>query len=278
MILFQIFIKEREDLEVFSIAIVTIFGLIFGSFLGMLVYRLPLEISLINPKRSYCPKCDHQIQWYENIPIFSYFFLRGSCSHCKTNISIKYLVIEFTTVVVTLLLYLKLGINYQFFILLALFYSLIVLSFIDLKYKAVPDYLLLFGLVVTIVYILLYEIENIVTLFIFAGAIVILEMFVTFYIQNIKAKIVKDESLKVQKSLGEGDIPIFAIIGGILGVQLGMVAIFLSAILAIIPSIINIMKKKENETPFIPFLSLGFIIVFLGEFYILDIINMINGK
>lgn len=265
-------------MEVFNIVLITIFGLVIGSFLAMLVYRLPLGISLLNPKRSLCPQCNYQIRWYENIPVFSYLFLKGKCSHCKTKISVIYPVIESITALVTLFLFLKLGFNNQFFILLVLFYSLIVLSFIDLKYKAVPDYLLLLSLTIAIVYILLYNIENIVTLFIFVGAIVILEMFVTFYIQNIKSKIVGDESLQEQKSLGEGDIPIFAIIGGILGVKLGIVAIFLSAILAIIPSIVNIIKKKENETPFIPFLSLGFIIVFLGEFYILDIINIVYGK
>lgn len=265
-------------MEVFNIVIVAIGALIIGSFLAMLVYRLPLGISLLNPKRSMCPQCQYQIQWYENIPIFSYLFLKGECSHCKTKISITYTIIELSTLIVTLFLFIKVGLNYQFFILLVLFYSLIVLSFIDLKYKAVPDYLLVISLSIAIGYILLFNTENIVTLFTFAGAIVVLEMFVTFYIQNIKAKIVGDESLKEQKSLGEGDIPIFAIIGGILGVKLGILAIFLSAILAIIPSLVNIIKKKESETPFIPFLSLGFLIVFLGEFYILDIFNMVNGK
>ncbi len=265
-------------MEVFSIIIITIFGLIFGSFLTMLVYRLPLGISLIKPKRSTCPNCTHQINWYENIPLFSYLYLKGYCSHCKTKISFIYPIIEVITAIVTLLLFLKLGLTSQFFMGLSLFYSLIVLSFIDLKYKAVPDYLLLISLGIAIAYIFIYNIENIVTIFIFAGAIVILEMFVTFYIQNIKSKIVGDESLKEQKSLGEGDVPIFALIGGILGVKLGIVAIFLSAILAIIPSIINIVMKKENEIPFIPFLSLGFIIVFLSEFYILDIMNVIYGK
>lgn len=278
MILFQIFIKEREDLGVFNILIILAFGLIIGSFLAMLVYRLPLGISLLNPKRSQCPTCHYPIQWYENIPFFSYFFLKGHCSCCKEKISPIYPIIELITALVTYLLFIKLGINYQFFTLAILFYSLIVLSFIDLKYKAVPDYLLLLSLTIAIVYVLLYTPQSIGTLFIFTGGVVVLEMFVTFYIQNIKSKIMNDETLKEQKSLGEGDIPIFAIIGGILGIKLGMVAIFLSAILAIIPSVINIIMKKENETPFIPFLTLGFLVVYLGEFYIIDFLSVIDGK
>jgi len=274
MILFQIFIKEREDLVEFNNLLVIIFGLIFGSFLGMLVYRLPLGISLMNPKRSSCPKCNHTLKWYENIPVLSYVFLQGKCSKCHNHISILYPIIELTTALVTFLLFQKIGLNYQFLLLLSLCYCLIVLSFIDLKYKAVPDYLLILSLTLTIIYTLLYKNENIVMLFIFAGGIVILELFVTFYIQNIKSKILNDRSLKEQKSLGEGDIPIIAIIGGVLGLQLGVIAIFLSAILAIIPSVINIMMKKDNETPFIPFLSLGFLIVFLNDFYILDMLKI----
>jgi len=278
MILFQIFIKEREDLEVFNVSFVIVLGLLFGSFLGMLVYRLPLGLSLINPKRSTCTKCNYQIKWYENIPLFSYLFLRGKCSQCKTKISRVYPIIELITSFVTVCLFIKLGLSYEFFVILLLCYILIVLSFIDLKYKAVPDYLLVLALFISFVYVLIFKSENIMMLFLFAGGIVILEIFVTFYIQNIKSRFVKNENLEEQKSLGEGDIPIFAIIGGILGLQLGLLAIFLSAILAIIPSIINIIKKKEFETPFIPFLSMGFLIVFLTEFYILEILNISYGK
>jgi leader peptidase (prepilin peptidase)/N-methyltransferase len=124
------------------------------------------------------------------------------------------------------------------------------------------------------VYILNYKFENITTLLIFAGGIVILELFVTFYIQNIKSKILKDDSLKIQRAIGEGDIPIIAIIGGILGIQLGIVAIFLSSIFAIIPSLINTFIKKEIETPFIPFLSLGLFVIYINDTYF---INLLQG-
>jgi leader peptidase (prepilin peptidase)/N-methyltransferase len=255
-----------------------IFGLVCGSFLAMLIYRLPLSISLINPKRSICTQCQKELLWYENIPLFSYLILKGCCSKCGTKISVIYPIVELLTSVITVLLFFKLGVSYQFLILLILFYIMIVLSFIDFEYKAVPDYLLIFALVMAIVYIFVYKIENISTLFIFTGAIVLLEIFVTFYIQNIKARLLNNESFREQKSLGEGDIPIFAIIGGILGMELGLLAIFLSAIFAIIPAIINMVIKKDLETPFIPFLSFGFIVVYLGEFYILDIINIMYGK
>ena len=256
----------------FSI-IIFIIGLIFGSFLNMLIYRLPLEISLINPKRSICTNCDYQIKWYENIPLISYIFLKGKCSKCKEKISIIYPIVELLTAAITLLLFISIDFNMQFLLTTLLFYTLITLSFIDFKYKAVPDYLLIVALIVTITIVLIYEPINLSTMLIFAGAFVLLELFVTFYIQNIKSNILKDDSLKTQRSMGEGDIPIVAIMGGLLGLKLGLIAIFLSALFAIIPSLLNSFIKKDIETPFIPYLSLGLFVIFINKTYFLDILG-----
>ena len=102
----------------------------------------------------------------------------------------------------------------------------------------------------------------------FIGGIVIIEFFVTFYIQNIKSYMQNDNSLKEQKALGEGDIPIVALIGATMGLNLGIFTIFLSAILAIIPSMINTILKKEIETPFIPYLSLALFITYTNKNFI----------
>jgi len=260
-------------LEGYSIIVIAIIGLVFGSFLAMLVYRLPLEISLFTPKRSVTPCCKNTIKWYENIPLFSYIALKGKCSNCKSKISLYYPIIEVMTLVITLGLYIKFHLSFEFLLLTILFYTLLVLSFIDLRYKAVPDYLLVFAMLVLIIYILIYKQTAFFDLILFIGGIVLIEFFLTFYIQNIKAKILKDKSLKEQKSLGEGDIPIVGIIGALLGVQLGMFAIFLAAILAIIPSLLNRIIKKDIETPFIPYLSLGLCIVFFNEAYFENIIK-----
>jgi len=233
----------------------------------MLIYRLPLNISLIDPKRSICPSCNHTIKWYENIPLLSYIFLKGRCSKCKTNISIVYPIVELLSAIITMLLFIKLGLTSQFILITILFYLLILLSFIDLKYKAVPDYLLIL-ILINAFFIPDFSFQSAL---IFAGASVLLELFVTFYIQNIKYKFTKDESLKEQRAMGEGDIPILAIIGGLLGIKFGISAIFLAAILAIIPSLLNNIIKKDIETPFIPFLALGFFIIYILENNIFNI-------
>ena len=137
--------------------------------------------------------------------------------------------------------------------------NLVVLSLYDFKYKAVPDYLLLFAFFSSF-FITKFDIfEALQSAFIISGAFVILNFLVTFYIQNIKSRILKNESLKTQEALGEGDIPIIAMFGIILGINGGLIAIFLAAIFAIIPAIYLNFVKKDIQTPFIPYLVLGFL-------------------
>ena len=226
----------------------------------MLIHRLPSGVSLFKPLGSTCIHCKHSIKWHENIPVFSYLFLKGKCSNCSKPISIIYPLVELTTALVTLLLYMNYSPNWELIVTIALFYTLIVLSFIDLKYKAVPDYLLIIAVILTVI------VGDLIDILIFAGGFVLLELVITFYIQNVKAKITKNKDLETQSALGEGDIPIAGVIGGMLGLHLGISAIFLAAVLGLLLSIYNLLSKKEIETPFIPFLSLGLFITFITSF------------
>jgi leader peptidase (prepilin peptidase)/N-methyltransferase len=216
----------------------------------------------MKPLGSTCSHCQHKIKWHENIPIVSYLFLKGKCSNCSKPISIVYPLVELTTALVTLLLYMNYWLNWELIATIALFYTLIVLSFIDLKYKAVPDYLLIIAVILTIF------VGDLTNILIFAGGFALLELVLTFYIQNVKAKITKNIDLETQSALGEGDIPIAGVIGGLLGLHLGISAIFLATLLALLLSIYNLLSKKEIETPFIPFLSLGLFITFISGFNI----------
>ncbi|AXX93531.1 peptidase A24 N-terminal domain-containing protein, putative prepilin signal peptidase [Malaciobacter molluscorum LMG 25693] len=237
-----------------------LFGVVFGSFLNVLIYRLPKNISLI--KSSSCPNCSHKINWYENIPLFSYLYLKAKCSSCKTTINYRYFFVELMCGLLTLLLYIDFSFTLDFFLYALFFYILIVLSFIDIEYKAVPDYLLI------IIFIFSFFCTNypffqaLKNACLFAGFFILLDFILSFYIQNIKYKLLKDIKLKTQKALGEGDIPIISIIGIILGLKAGIVAIFLAGIFAIIPSIYNLILKKDTQMPFIPFLVLGFLFEF----------------
>jgi leader peptidase (prepilin peptidase)/N-methyltransferase len=233
----------------------------------MLIHRLPIGISLINPGRSVCPQCNYEIKWYENLPVVSFLFLKGRCSNCSNSISIIYPIVEVVTGLVTVLLLSKHFINLDFGLVVALFYVLIVLSFIDFKHKSVPDYLLIVAIVLTLI------IGNTIDTLVFMGGFLMLELITTFYIQNIKSKITKNTDLENQRALGEGDIPIAGVIGGLLGIQLGITAILFGAIIALIPALYNLFFKKEIETPFIPFLTLGLFIVYMTEVNIFIYIN-----
>jgi len=245
--------------------IVFLIGLVFGSFLNVLIYRLPLAISLIKPVGSACPHCSQEIKWYENIPVFSYLFLKGKCSNCSKSISVIYPIVEIITAIITLILYLYFFLNWELIITIILFYTLIVLSFIVLKYKAVPAYLLILVLALSII---LGDMGDFINILIFTGGFALLELAITYYIQNIKAKITKNKELETQRAMGEGDMPIAGVIGGLLGIQLGVSAIFLAVLLAFLPAIYNMFSKKEIETAFIPFLSLGLFITLITEFNI----------
>ena len=146
-----------------------------------------------------------------------------------------------------------------------LVYVCITLSFIDFKYKAVPDYLLLIVFLLSFFATSFSLLDSFKNAFLFAGAFVLLNFVITFYIQNIKARLLKDEDLKTQEALGEGDIPIIATIAIILGVKGALVAIFLAAIFAIIPSIYSNLVKKDIQTPFIPYLILGMLSVYFFD-------------
>ena len=242
-------------------------GLIIGSFLNMLIYRLPIGMSLISLKRSICPHCNYKISWHENVPVLSFLLLKGRCSSCNNKISIIYPVVEIVTGLVTMLLLNKHQVNIEFGVLVAsLFYVLIVLSFIDLKYKSVPDYLLIVAIILALI------VGNTLDILIFMGGFLLLELITTFYIQNIKSKITKNKELESQRALGEGDIPIAGVIGGLLGIELGITAILFATAIALIPALYNLFLKKEIETPFIPFLTLGLFIVYITDTNIINLI------
>ncbi|MGH7145421.1 MAG: prepilin peptidase [Planctomycetota bacterium] len=75
-----------------------LFGAVFGSFLNAAIYRLPRNISLLTRTRSFCPSCNHDLAWYDNVPILSYLVLRGRCHYCRKPIGARYLLIELVTV------------------------------------------------------------------------------------------------------------------------------------------------------------------------------------
>src|SRR5262249_25226924 len=128
-----------------ELALALVLGLVIGSFLNVVILRLPLGGSISIP-RSRCPNCKKLIYWYNNVPILSYLFLRGRCRACQQRISPRYPFIEALSGVIAVLLYLKLGLTIEWLVLFAFSAALIVLAFVDLDHRILPDRITLNGI------------------------------------------------------------------------------------------------------------------------------------
>ena len=237
--------------------ILGILGLCIGSFLNVVIIRLPKSQSVVMPA-SHCPKCKTPLHWYHNIPLLSWVFLRGKCSTCKNAISIQYPLIEASCG--ALFFYFATVLEPISAIAVGLTFScLLALSLIDFRYKAVPDLLSL----PTLLFALLSRpgLESIQDALLFAGGFALLRILVSAW--------------KKREAMGEADIIIAAIIGAMLGGTLGLVAIYLSAIFALIGFVL--VRKKDFELPFIPFLSLGLFWTYIFQEPLLKLVGAYFG-
>jgi leader peptidase (prepilin peptidase)/N-methyltransferase len=131
--------------------IIVLFGLAWGSFLNVVIYRLPRGQSLVQPPSS-CPRCRTRIKPYDNIPVLSYILLRGKCRSCGLKISLTYPLVEAVTPLCFLLLYGLFALSFHFFASCLFTSALIVLCFIDLSHQILPDEITLPGLALALVY------------------------------------------------------------------------------------------------------------------------------
>ncbi len=239
--------------------LITLFGLLFGSFLNVLILRIPKDESVVFPS-SHCPKCNTDLKWWHNIPLISWLLLGGKCAFCKEKISFQYPLIELTSAIIFLLAYLKMGDVTHGVVVGLVFALLLGLSIIDFRYKAVPDSLNLAALTLAI-----FSSSAILTNFsnalLFAGGFSLLRFYVSFVIKK--------------EALGEADIMIAATIGAMVGVKMGLFTIFLSAIIAM-PVFIYI-KEKDYEVPFIPFLALALFLVYMFNDFFNDLWVLLYG-
>jgi len=229
-------------------------GISIGSFLNVVIYRVPLKKSIISPPSS-CPKCGERIKPYHNIPILGWIILKGKCFNCGEKISIRYPIIEFLTGILVLLIYHKLQVIDIFFVIdFALFATLLALSMIDIDYKAVPDSLNLLAL--TLSFFSSPEIiENFKNALLLIGGMSLIRWYLSYFIKK--------------EAMGEGDLIIAGAMGALLGIKLSLIAIFIASLIAIFPSLYNRITDKDLELPFIPFLAMGtFIVWYFDDFFL----------
>jgi len=237
----------------------TLLGLMIGSFLNVVIYRVPRGENIAFPG-SHCPSCGHKLSWYHNVPVFSWLFLRGKCAFCGEKISAQYPLVELSTAALWLVLFLKLGAVWWYPFVAASFTALLALSVIDLKYYAVPDSVNFFALGAALIgpNLLKLDMSNpIVNAAIAAGGLWLL----AFIISKIARK----------EAMGGADVIVAGTMAALLGFPNFFVALFLSAILAIIPSLF----AKDTMVPFVPFLALATLIVYLFDAQTGDLLHWI---
>jgi len=259
-------------------------GAVIGSFLNVLILRLPQGQSVVYPS-SHCPRCKQPLKWWHNIPILSWLLLRGRCFYCKEPISIQYPLIELATGLLFLLVIAKEGPTIKGLLIALVFTLLLALSLIDLRFKAVPDSLNLLALTLAI---LAQEdwLRALHDALVLAGAFALLRFYVSYYVSKKEALMIERQirrapwladyypKFPMVEAMGEGDIMVAGTMGAILGIKLSIVAIFLAALLALPASLLQRLLKEDRELPFIPFLLAGFLLAYLFGQQILAAIGL----
>lgn len=240
-------------------ALVAALGLAVGSFLNVVIYRLPRSKSLVTP-RSSCPGCGALIRWYQNVPLLSYIFLRGRCRGCVARISPRYPLVELLTAVLFLVFFWRYGISVAtagFWFFSA---CLVAVFFIDLEHTIIPDKITLPGVAIGLMLAAVSDhldfVSSILGVFAGGGSFLLVGW--------LGAKMFKKESL------GGGDVKLAAMMGAFIGPARIFLVFVFSAVLGLLVSVVVLMIsarfRRERMLPFGPFLVLAaLLVVFYGQ-------------
>jgi leader peptidase (prepilin peptidase)/N-methyltransferase len=231
-----------------AIAAAAAFGAIAGSFLNVVIYRLPLEKSIVWPS-SACPHCTRELSWYENIPVASFLALRGRCRTCRGRISLRYPLVEALTAVMFGAAWWYYGPGPLLASRLVFGCALIVLFAIDLEHQLLPNAITLPGIVVGFLFSLFTEpgwVSSLIGILVGGG--------VLFAIAEIYYRVRHEEGL------GMGDVKMLAMVGAFLGWQLTLLTLMLASLSGTVIGLLLIVTKRgglKYALPFGTFIALG---------------------
>ena len=256
-----------------------VIGCCIGSFINVVIHRLPLNQSIVYPSSS-CPKCNTKIKWFDNLPIISWFLLRGKCRTCKSKIAFSYPIIElFTAFLVCLNFYSQPTIYSQQPIYITILFgsifstTLLTLAILDFKYFWLPRILTLGGLFAGITASLYVDLINDFYQFNYLIHTLLASFFgfALFYLLSLVGKKIFNKPV-----IGGGDSKLSALIGSWLGIQGLFISIWLAFISAGIFVILGLIFKKikrNQKIPFGIFLAMsGFLVWHFGNEIFLKII------
>lgn len=243
------------------LAVVTfVFGAMVGSFLNVVIHRLPQRQSIVFPA-SHCPSCDEPIHSYDNIPIFSYLILRGRCRNCGTRISARYVVVELLTACLALGLYARYGLTVESLIWFAFCGAMVAVFWIDFEHMIIPDVISLTGLGLGIL----------LSIFGFLPALTwkssLLGSLLGALILYVPA--VLYEKIRGIEGLGGGDVKLLGMIGAFTGPYGVVFVLFFASVVGSASALVMMGTRDMDSTtpiPFGPFLSAAAVLyVFAGK-------------
>ena len=232
-------------------------GLCIGSFLNVCIYRLPASRSVVHP-RSMCTNCDTLIPWYDNIPILSYLLLMGLCRHCRIKFSLRYPIVELLGGLFALGTYMKFGLGFETLIYYLFITTLLVVTFIDIDHRIIPDVISLPG--IPIFFAASFALPAITYKDALLGILVGGgSLFLVAWLYSLLTK---------KEGMGGGDIKLLAMMGAIVGWQGVLFTIFVASLVGTLAGLAVMLKSRQGTklaVPFGPFLSIGAITyIFFG--------------
>lgn len=237
-------------------------GSIIGSFLNVVIYRIPNGLSLWSPP-SHCPHCSHRIPWYYNVPVWGFLIQLGRCAFCKTSISFRYPAVEILSGIFTCFFFSQFGLSVVFFKLTYLALLMLVLSFIDFQKHLIPNRIVFFSFPFAVLFSVLEGKPSIIDSilgFLIGG----LGLWAVWYIGHLIYK---------RDGIGGGDIKLAALLGVFIGWKLLLLTVFTSFILISAIGWLGIITRRlsrNSEIPLAPFLTVA---IWINVFYGLDIIR-----
>ncbi len=229
--------------------IALVFGLCIGSFLNVCIHRLPESQSIVRPPSS-CPKCGHRIRPYDNIPILSYLILLGRCRRCGVRISVRYPAVELLTGLMAVATILRYGPTLAGLVVFAFIAALIVITFIDLDHRIIPDVISLPGIPLFFLGSLTLKtvtpLESVLGILAGGGS-----LFLVAWGYHL---------LTGKEGMGGGDIKLLAMIGPMVGWTGILFTIFVSSATGTLIGLAVMIHSRGNmklAIPFGPFLAFG---------------------
>ena len=234
-----------------------VLGGIWGSFCNVCIYRLPLEKNIIKG-RSFCTSCEKQINWYDNIPLLSFIFLKGKCRCGKSKINLQYFLVELVSAISFVLIYYFYGVSITTLLLIILTIFFIIIFFIDLKHYIIPNELtfplMLIGFIKSFDPNLNQSLfPNYINSLIGGLFGYLIIWLIIFFYKNLRKK----------EGMGLGDAKLIAVVGFWFGWFSIPFTIFISSLVALIFSVPSLLKKTRNmstQIPFGPFIIIGCLI------------------